>query len=106
MGSVHEVGFYEGSVNENTPTNSQSLYGISKDALRKVIELECKNHDTVLQWIRGYYIVGNSEFGNSVFSKITQSVKKGKTEFPFTLGLNQFDFIDYSCFCKQTSLIV
>lgn len=106
LGSVHEVGFYEGSVNENTPTNPQSLYGISKDALRKAIELECKNHDTVLQWIRGYYIVGNSEFGNSVFSKITQSVKKGKTEFPFTLGLNQFDFIDYSCFCKQTSLIV
>lgn len=34
MGSMHEVGFFEGSINENTPCNPQSLYGISKNALR------------------------------------------------------------------------
>ena len=32
MGSMHEVGFFEGSINENTPCNPQSLYGISKNA--------------------------------------------------------------------------
>lgn len=106
LGSVHEVGFYEGSVNENTPTNPQSLYGIAKDALRKAVELECKNKNTVFQWIRGYYIVGNSEYGSSIFSKITQAVKEGKKEFPFTMGLNQFDFINYDTFCKQTADIV
>lgn len=106
LGSVHEVGFYEGSVNENTPTNPQSLYGIAKDALRKAVELECKNKNTVFQWIRGYYIVGNSEYGSSIFSKITQAVKEGKKEFPFTMGLNQFDFINYDAFCKQTADIV
>jgi len=26
MGSMHEVGFFEGSINENTPCNPQSLY--------------------------------------------------------------------------------
>lgn len=106
LGSVHEVGFFEGSVNENTPTNPQSLYGISKDALRKIIELECKNSNIIFQWIRGYYIVGNSEFGSSIFSKITQAVKEGKKEFPFTMGLNQFDFIDYDTFCRQVADIV
>lgn len=106
LGSVHEVGFFEGSVNENTPTNPQSLYGISKDALRKTIELECKNSNIIFQWIRGYYIVGNSEYGSSIFSKITQAVKEGKKEFPFTMGLNQFDFIDYDTFCKQAADIV
>lgn len=106
LGSVHEVGFFEGSVHENTPTNPQSLYGISKDALRKIIELECKNSNITFQWIRGYYIVGNSEYGSSIFSKITQAVKEGKKEFPFTMGLNQFDFIDYDTFCKQAADIV
>lgn len=106
LGSVHEVGFFEGSVNENTPTNPQSLYGIAKDALRKAVELECKNKNAVFQWIRGYYIVGNSEYGSSIFSKITQAVKEGKKEFPFTMGLNQFDFINYDTFCKQTADIV
>jgi len=106
LGSMHEVGFFEGSINEGTPTNPQSLYGITKDALRRAVELDCKNSDTVFQWIRGYYIVGNSEFGCSIFSKITQAVKEGKDKFPFTLGLNQFDFINYDDFCKQTADIV
>lgn len=41
MGSVHEIGFYEGSVDENTPCFSESLYGISKNALRDAVKLLC-----------------------------------------------------------------
>lgn len=100
LGSMHEVGFYEGSIKEDTPTNPQSLYGISKDALRKMVELECKNRNTIFQWLRGFYIVGNSTSGCSIFSKITQAALDGKKEFPFTLGLNQFDFLNYDLFSK------
>lgn len=103
MGSMHEVGFYEGSINENTPCKPQSLYGISKNALRMAVELDCKNNNVVFQWLRGFYIVGNTERGCSIFSKIVQAVKKGDTEFPFTMGLNQFDFLDYNDFCKLLS---
>lgn len=101
LGSMHEVGFYEGSINENTPTNPQSLYGIGKDALRKCTELMCKEANITYQWLRGYYIVGNSEFGCSIFSKITAAVRRGDKEFPFTTGQNQWDFIDYDEFCNQ-----
>lgn len=103
MGSVHEVGFFEGSVNENTPTNPQSLYGISKNALRNAVELCAKENKVVFQWLRGYYIVGNSQYGCSIFSKITQTAMRGDKEFPFTMGLNQFDFIDYELFCEQVA---
>ena len=106
LGSMHEIGFYEGSINENTPTNPQSLYGISKDALRKLVQLETGNKDIVFQWIRGFYIVGNTEDGCSIFSKIVQAEKIGKKEFPFTLGLNQFDFLDYEEFCTYVAEIV
>lgn len=99
MGSMHEVGFFEGSINEHTPTNPQSLYGIGKDALRKAVELQCRNKNIVFQWLRGFYIVGNTADGSSVFSKIVQAVHKGQKEFPFTLGLNQFDFLNYDLFC-------
>ena len=101
IGSMHEVGFYEGSINEHTPTNPQSLYGISKDALRKMLELDTKDKEIVFQWLRGFYIVGNTEDGCSIFSKIVQAERKGQTEFPFTLGLNQFDFLDYDVFCER-----
>lgn len=99
MGSMHEIGFYEGSIDEKTPCNPLSLYGISKDALRKLVQQLCNSKSIPYEWLRGFYIVGNTEFGCSVFSKITAAVKAGKDTFPFTSGQNQFDFIDYGYFC-------
>ena len=106
MGSMHEVGFFEGSINENTATHPMSLYGIAKDSLRNMVQLLCKNAGVTFQWLRGYYIVGNSEFGCSIFSKITAAEKEGKEIFPFTTGQNQWDFIDYDKFCLQVATTV
>lgn len=106
LGTMHEVGFFEGSINENTPTNPQSLYGIAKDALRNAVKVMATGTNTVVQWIRGYYIVGNSQFGCSIFSKITAAEQEGKKEFPFTTGQNQWDFVDYPDFCNQVAKIV
>lgn len=106
MGSMHEIGFYEGSIDEKTSCNPESFYGIAKNALREVTKLYCEQNGKDYQWLRGYYIVGNSEFGSSIFSKITAAEKEGKDTFPFTMGLNQFDFIDYDNFCLQVALAV
>ena len=106
LGSMHEVGFHEGSINENTPCNPLSLYGIAKNSLRQICQLIVKGTQTKLQWIRGFYIVDNSEKGCSIFSKIMQAAKAGKKEFSFTSGINQFDFLDYEDFCKQVAAVV
>ena len=106
MGSMHEVGFFEGSINENTPCHPTTPYGIAKNALRDLTAMVCKQNNAVFQWMRGYYIVGNSKYGSSIFSKITAAVEEGKKEFPFTLGQNQYDFIDYSQFCDQVAAVV
>ena len=106
MGSMHEIGFFEGSINESTPCHPATPYGIAKNALRDLTQMLCKQKNIVFQWLRGYYIVGNSKFGSSIFSKITAAVDEGKTEFPFTLGQNQYDFIDYPDFCAQVAAVV
>ena len=106
MGSMHEVGFHEGSVNEETVCRPLSYYGISKDALRNIVKLIAKENHINYRWLRGFYIVGNSECGSSIFSKITQAAHAGKKEFPFTLGQNQFDFINYDDFCLQVAAAV
>lgn len=106
MGSMHEIGFFEGCITEHTPCWPQSMYGISKNALRNAVELLARQNHTLFQWLRGYYIVGNTEKGCSVFSKITAAEKEGRELFPFTLGQNQFDFIDYELFCKQVAAAV
>lgn len=106
MGTMHEIGFFEGSINENSPCHPMSLYGIGKDALRNCVSMMTNGKHTIWQWLRGYYIVGNTGFGSSVFSKITAAEKAGQTEFPFTMGQNQFDFLDYEEFCQQTAAAV
>lgn len=106
MGTMHEVGFYEGSIDENTPCHPQNLYGIAKNALRDTTKLLCNQHQVTWQWLRGYYIVGNSQYGSSIFSKITAAEKNGEKEFPFTMGQNQYDFLDYDKFCLQVASAV
>ena len=106
MGTMHEIGFYEGSIKEDTPTHPESFYGISKDALRNIVKLLCNNAHVTFQWLRGYYIVGNSQYGCSIFSKITEAENKGQKLFPFTMGINQWDFLDYEDFIKEVAATV
>ena len=106
MGSMHEIGFYEGCIDENTPCNPVTPYGISKNALRELTKLLCEKEGKTFQWLRGYYIVGTSIYGSSIFSKIVQAVNEGKKEFPFTMGQNKFDFLDYDDFCKEVAAAV
>lgn len=106
MGSMHEIGFFEGSINENTPCKPATPYGVGKNALRELANMLCGQNQKQFQWLRGFYIVGNSEYGSSVFSKITAAEKEGKKEFPFTMGLNQYDFIDYDDFCKYVAMTI
>ncbi len=105
LGSMHEIGFYEGSIDESTPANPQSLYGISKNALRQSVALLEKEYSFVNQWIRGFYIVGNVKYGCSIFSKIAEAAEQGKKTFPFTTGENQYDFLDYAEFCHQAAAV-
>lgn len=93
MGSMHEIGYWEGSIDEKTPCNPLSLYGISKDALRRSMLYYCKQHECKLQWLRAYYILGDDLKSNSIFCKILQAAESGKVTFPFTTGKNQYDFL-------------
>lgn len=106
MGSMHEIGFFEGSIKEDTPCNPTTPYGISKNALRELTAMLCKQKNKKYMWLRGYYIVGNSQYGSSIFSKIAAANAEGKKEFPFTLGQNQFDFLDYEDFCEEVAQAV
>lgn len=106
MGTMHEVGYYEGAIDEKTPTNPISMYGIAKDALRKSTELYLKDKDVVLQWLRAYYIYGDDKRNNSIFAKIILAEEEGKETFPFTTGKNKYDFIKVDELAHQISAAV
>lgn len=101
MGTMHEVGYWEGPIDENSPTNPSSLYGIAKNSLRQAIELLAEDGKFVFQWLRAYYIIGDDLKSNSIFSKITKKAMEGNDKFPFTTGKNKYDFISIDDLAKQ-----
>lgn len=103
MGSMHEIGYYEGEINEHTAENPHSLYGIAKVALRKALrQYIVQNYpESTFQWLRGYYVLGDDQNNNSVFSKILLAAKEGKESFSFTSGKHAFDFIKIEELARQ-----
>ena len=106
MGSMHEIGYYEGCIDESTYCNPISQYGISKNALRTLSKILCEKEKIDWQWLRGYYIVGNDPNGSSIFSKIIKANNNGSRLFPFTSGQNKYDFLDYKDFCYYVAIAV
>ncbi len=101
MGTMHEVGYFEGAIDENSPCNPSSLYGISKNALRQASFLLAKQNGICMQWLRAYYIYGDDSRSNSIFAKLTKAEQEGKEKFPFTTGKNKYDFIHVDTLAEQ-----
>lgn len=101
MGSMHEVGYWEGAIRADTPCNPLSQYGISKNALRQSMMLYTQGKMTNFHWLRAFYIFGDDKNGSSIFAKLQQAVEAGKETFPFTSGKNYYDFIHVDDLAKQ-----
>lgn len=103
MGSMHEVGYWEGAIREDTPCNPISMYGIAKDSLRRSTFLLAEKYGICLQWLRAYYIYGDDKNNHSIFTKICEAEEKGQRRFPFTMGKNKYDFITVEELARQIS---
>lgn len=101
LGSVHEIGYWEGPVDDRTPTEPKSLYGVAKNALRQALSARLANSGTAFRWLRAFYIMGDDSTNQSIFAKILQWDAEGLKTFPFTSGTNQYDFIEVSELARQ-----
>lgn len=96
MGSMHEVGYHEGMLSEDTPCRPTTLYAIAKDALRRMLTawVSVEAPDCAFQWMRAFYLYGDDGSNHSVFTKLLQAEAEGRMEFPFVTGDNAYDFLD------------
>lgn len=101
IGTMHEIGYWEGAVGPETPSRPTTPYGIAKVALRELLSSTLVDTATEMAWLRCYYILGDDERSNSIFNKILGAVERGETEFPFTSGKNSYDFIPVQLLAQQ-----
>jgi nucleoside-diphosphate-sugar epimerase len=100
-GTMHEIGYHVGPVSSATPCNPLNPYGIAKNFLRQASFDLAKKMNQELQWLRFYYITGDDEFSNSIFSKLMKANKEGKKKFPLNSGEMLYDFIDIRDLAQQ-----
>ena len=101
LGTMHEIGYWEGEICESTPSWPRSMYGIAKTALREASRLEVEKAGAIFQWLRPYYILGDDERNDSLFTKILRWDAEGRRTFPFNSGANKYDFIDVDLLARQ-----
>lgn len=106
MGTMHEVGYHHGPIDEHTATNPRSQYGVAKDALRRSLAIKLADSPVTLQWLRCFYIYGDDARNNSIFTKIDEAAAAGRTTFPFTTGRNAYDFIEVDELGRQIAAAV
>lgn len=103
LGSMHEIGYWEGAVTADTPTAPLTLYGIAKDALRRSATLTIGDR-AQFAWLRAYYILGDDRRNRSIFAKLLEAADRGDTVFPFTTGRTLYDFIDVAELGRQIAV--
>lgn len=101
IGSMHEIGYWEGAVDESTPTNPLSLYGIAKNSLRQGLQLLVSDGEVMLQWLRCFYVYGDDTKNHSVFTKLLEMEARGEQYFPMTEGKNMYDFLHIKDLAEQ-----
>ncbi|MDY0830353.1 NAD-dependent epimerase/dehydratase family protein [Microbacterium sp. BG28] len=103
LGTMHEVGYWEGAITSDVPTNPITLYGIAKDALRRSTMLSIGDRVEYV-WLRAYYILGDDRRNRSIFAKLLDAADRGQTSFPFTTGKSLYDFIDVAELGRQIAV--
>lgn len=93
-GTMHEIGYHVGPVNENTTCEPINPYGIAKNFLRQAALNLCVKQGVNIKWLRMYYIIGDDKYSNSIFTKILAAAENGKSTFPLNSGEMLYDFIN------------
>lgn len=104
LGTMHEVGYWEGPIDAATPTAPLSQYGITKNALRESLSQAISGR-TSFAWARCYYIYGDDRRNSSIFTRVLETADAGGRTLPFTMGTNKYDFIEVDELARQIAAL-
>lgn len=92
-GTCFEYGLKEGCLDENMECNPINYYALAKDSLRKFIEIYSEEHEVYFKWTRLFYMYGEGQNPNSLFSQLDRAIEEKKAYFNMTGGQQVRDYL-------------
>lgn len=92
-GTCFEYGMQSGALAPDITTSPTNPYGYAKDALRKQLEYLKESMPFNLIWARLFYMFGQGQAAQSLYSQLEQAVKRGDKTFNMSGGEQLRDYL-------------
>ena len=102
-GTCFEYGMQTGALSEAMPTFPTNPYGYAKDALRRQLEFLRSTHPFEFTWGRLFYLFGDGQSTNALYSQLKTAVSRGDRVFNMSGGEQLRDYLPVT---EVASLVV
>lgn len=102
-GTCFEYGMQYGPLREDFEARPFTPYGYAKNALRIQLEYLKKQHPFNLSWGRFFYLFGEGQPPNTIYSQLREAVRQGRERFDMSGGEQLRDYLRIG---KAASLLV
>ena len=92
-GTCFEYGMQTGALSESVIPSPSNPYGSAKDLLRRKLQSLQMTRSFSLTWARLFYIYGEGQSGNSLYSQLKESVSRGDPVFNMSGGEQLRDYL-------------
>lgn len=106
IGTCFEYGMQSGELHEEFETNPNNPYGYAKDALRKQLQFLQHENDFNLTWMRLFYMYGEDQPDNTLYSQLRLSVERGEVIFNMSGGEQLRDYLHIGEVAKRISKLI
>jgi nucleoside-diphosphate-sugar epimerase len=92
-GTCFEYGMQSGPLSEDMEAKPTNAYGFAKDSLRRQLEYLQQDQPFALTWARLFYVYGEGQSENSLYSQLKRAVERGDTVFNMSGGEQLRDYL-------------
>ncbi len=104
-GTCFEYGFQSGELTEQLPTIPNNCYGYAKDSLHSQLMYLQTHLSFSLTWGRLFYMYGEGQAQNSLYSSLHKAVERGDTVFNMSGGEQIRDYSSVANVAKYIVII-
>lgn len=92
-GTCFEYGMQSGPLSEDLDTHPTNPYGLAKDVLRRQLEFLRLSRPFTLIWARLFYMYGEGQPKNSIYSQLKEALARGDQVFNMSGGEQLRDYL-------------